>query len=309
MADREVPRSWGAAGSGQSTKPGRETPEPPSRWGIPLIFLAAIVALWLGFRMVPDLGGLVEGVPIFSSPAPDEPRLPIRSVTDATPTPSSTPTSANGQDPQTTPTSRTAVPDLLQLSEERAIALLEQHRLTADIVEVFNDSVAPGRVVGQFPERNTEVDEGSTVTIRLSKGPEDPIMPDVVTKTVVNAREQLQLLGVEVEEELRGSDTVAAGEVMAQEPPAGTQVEAGSTVRLIVSKGVERFQVPDVRGKLLAIAQQELAKIGLRGVVGVTLKEDTGLCGTVASQSPQPGAEVTREFDVKLNIRAKPGCT
>lgn len=306
MADREVRRFWGARGSRQNARPGRATPEPPSRWGIPLIFLAVIVALWLGFRVVPDLGGFVEGVPLFSSPAPDEPRPPIRSVTDATPTPSGP---ARGQGPQASPTPRTAVPDLLQLSEERAIALLEQHRLTADIVEVFNDSVAPGRVVGQFPERNTEVDEGTAVTIRISKGPEDPIMPDVVTKTVDNAREQLQLLGVTVDEVLQGSDTVAAGEVMAQDPPAGTRVEAGSTVRLTVSKGVERIQVPDVRDKLLALAQQDLVKFGLRGVIGIELTNDTGKCGTVASQDPRPGFEVERDFNVKLNIRAKPGCT
>ncbi len=305
MADRRMSDSLGAGGTGKSDRPGGRSPEPASRWGIPLIFLAVIFALWLGFRLVPDTQGLLGDVPFFSPRT--TPTLQIGAVSKVTPTPASVPATSSGQGAQASPAPRSAVPDLTQLSEERAVALLEQHRLTANIVPVFNDSVVPGRVVSQLPERNTEVDEGTAVTIRISKGPENPTMPDVVGITVDNAREQLVLLSVTVVDEQIGS-AVDAGIVLAQEPPAGTQVESGSTVHLIVSNGVDRVTVPDVRGKQFAIAAQELGVIGLRGLLGIALTDDPGTCGTVASQNPLPGIEVERNYVVTLTIRSVPGC-
>ena len=306
MADRRMSDSLGAGGTGKSDRPGGRSPEPASRWGIPLIFLAIIFALWLGFRLVPDTQGLLGDIPFFSPRA--TPTLTIGAVSKVTPTPASVPPTTGGQGAQASPAPRSAVPDLTQLSEERAVALLGQHRLTANIVQVFNENVAPGRVVSQLPERNTEVDAGTAVTIRISKGPENPTMPDVVGITVDNAREQLVLLSVTVNVDEQGSDTVAAGIVLAQEPPAGTQVESGSTVRLIVSNGVDRVTVPDVREKQFAIAAQELNDNGLVGQPGITLTDDTGTCGTIASQNPEPGIEVERNYVVTLNIRGEPGC-
>ena len=294
--------------SGQPRKGGGKPPEPASRWGIPLIFLAVIAALWLGFRMVPDLSEFLVDVPILSPSATSEPKVSIPAVADASPTPAPAPTAA-GQAPQASPTPRTTMPNLIQSSEERAIALLEQHELAAAVEQVYSDSVAPGRVVSQSPEPNTEVPAGQTVIIRISQGPEFPTMPDVVGTAVDNARQQLELLDVAVEEVEQGSDTVAAGRVLAQEPAAGVAVEPGTTVRLTVSAGVDRVVVPDVRGRQLAIAQQELATLGLRGTLGITLTEDTGTCGTVASQSQPPGVQVDRNTEVSLNVRGSPGCT
>lgn len=307
MNDRRMLGPRRAGVSGKTEKPGGQSPEPASRWGIPLVFIAALVALWLGFRLVPDLGALFDDLPPFASSA--TPTLTIGSVTKSATPVTSPQTGANGQTPQASPTPRTAVPDLLQLSEERAVALLEQYGLTANVVPVFDENVAPGRVVAQFPERNAEVDEGSLVTVRVSQGPENPAMPDVVGSTVDNAREKLVLLGVEVEEVEQGSNTVPAGEVMGQEPAAGTEVEAGNTVRLIVSIGVDRVIVPDVRGKLFAIAQHELSGRGLRGELDIKLTNDSGPCGTVASQSRLPGTEVERDTVIKLNTSDEPGCT
>ena len=306
MAKRRVLDLLGTGKSEKTNRRGRQSPEPPSRWGIPLIFLAAIAALWLGFRLVPDLGALVEDVPLLSPAATSEPKLPIRPV--AT-TPPSVPTASSGQGAQPSPTPRVALPDLTQLSEERAVALLEQYRLAAEIEEVFAEDVAPGLVVSQAPPANTEVDEGFTVTVRISKGPENPTMPDVVGTTADSAREKLQPFGVDVEMIEQGSATIPAGTVIAQEPTAGSQIEVGSTVRLTVSAGVDRLQVPDVRGKQLAIAQQELLAIGLRGVVGIELTDDPGTCGTVASQDLEPGIPVEQNTEVRLNIRGGSGCT
>lgn len=309
MVKRRVSDLLGMGKSEKTSRRGRQSSEPPSRWGIPLIFLAVIFALWLGFRLVPDMGAILEDVPLLSPSATSEPKLQIRSVANPTPTPSSASTAPSNQAPRPSPTPRTAVPNLIQLSEERAVALLQQHRLAFEIEEVFNDDVAPGLVVSQFPEPNAEVDGGSIVTINISKGPENPTMPEVVGSTVDNAREQLARLGVTIEEVAQASNTVPAGVVIAQEPPPGAQVETESTVRLIVSKGVDRSQIPDVRDMQFAIALEDLNSVGLRGRQGVTLTDDRGTCGTVADQNPAPGLPVEENTEVTLIIRGPPGCT
>ena len=307
MAKRGTPGSWGAGSPLNTGTPGGRSPEPVSRWGIPLVFVAVILALWLGFRLKPDLRAFLGDVPFVSTSA--TPTLTIGAVSKATPALPTPATGAAGQTPQASATPRVIVPTLLQSTEERAVALLEQFQLAVEVEEVFNDSVAPGLVVSQSPAANSQVDGGSVVTIKISKGPENPAMPDLVGITVDNARAQLELLGVDVEEIEQWSETVAAGIVMGQEPSPETLVESGSTVRLIVSKGVDRVQVPDVRNQQLAFAQQNLAASGLRGGVGIVLTNDTGACGTVASQDPQPGIEVERNHEVKLNIRGGSGCT
>ena len=298
MDEREMPEYPGAGRPGHADKPGERSPGPDSRWGIPLIFLAVVLALWLSFRLVPDLGALFDDLPIFSQ-SPN-PTLPIDAVAKTTPAPQSLPSSATGS---------TFVPNLQQSGQKRALDLLEQHKLFAEIEEIFDDKVAPGLVVSQSPEPNTSVAVGTTVIVRISKGPENPEMPDVEGLTVESAREQLGLLGVEVEEIEQASATIAAGIVLNQDPPAGAPVEAESTVRLIVSKGVDRVPVPDVRNSQLAFAQANLAAVGLRGRLNITLTNDPGTCGTVASQSPEPYTPVELDSEIALNVRGQPGCT
>ncbi len=257
--------------------------------------------------MAPDLSGLLVDVPILSPSGASEPKISIPAVAEASPTPAPVPTA--GPAPQGSPTPRTTVPNLIQSSEERAIALLEQHDLTGESEEVFSDSVAPGRVVSQSPEPNTEVPTGQTVIIRISQGPEVPVMPDVVGAAAANARLQLEPLGVEVEEVEQGGDESTAGLVLAQEPAAGVEVAPGDTVRLTVSTGVERVVVPNVTGSQLAIAINDLSEFGLRGVLGSTLTDDPGTCGTVAEQNQRPGLQVDSDSEVVLHVRGRPGCT
>ena len=65
------------------------------------------------------------------------------------------------------------------------------------------------------------------------------------------------------------SDTVPAGQIIATDPAAGTQVPRDSKVRVIFSKGPQPIPIPDVRGKSVADATATLQGEGF-SVVGVT---------------------------------------
>ncbi|MGC9054586.1 MAG: PASTA domain-containing protein, partial [Candidatus Hydrogenedens sp.] len=114
-------------------------------------------------------------------------------------------------------------------------------------VPLFNDPKAP-KILKQEPtpegtqEGTTEgTPEGTTEGETLSK----VTVPDVVGKTEAEARSLITSAGLVVGSITREySDTVPAGKVISQNPPAQTQVNSGSAVNLVVSKGAKpRFIV------------------------------------------------------------------
>ena len=83
-------------------------------------------------------------------------------------------------------------------------------------------------------------------------------------------------------------------------------VERGTTVVLVVSRGVEQVAVPDVVGDSEDEARSELEDAGLRAG-DVTEQENADEePGTVLEQAPAPGGEVDRGSAVNLVVAAPP---
>ena len=135
------------------------------------------------------------------------------------------------------------VPNVTGQSLESArVALTSQGLSISGITEVTNER-DQGTVIYQSIAANTEVEEGTSLTLQVSKGPEkEPDVQKVVVPTVTGqpidtARNLL------LDSELRiGSVTevdseAPAGQVVYQSIPAGTSVEEGTAVSLQVSKG------------------------------------------------------------------------
>ena len=100
-----------------------------------------------------------------------------------------------------------------------------------------------GTVIGQDPAAGTKAEEGTTVSIVISKGKEEKKeekleVPNIIGLTRESAIAQLQAAGLKVgtitEEE---SDQYEKGVVMWQEYGAGTKVDKGTTISIKVSKG------------------------------------------------------------------------
>ncbi|RHR11367.1 Stk1 family PASTA domain-containing Ser/Thr kinase [Pseudoflavonifractor sp. AF19-9AC] len=77
------------------------------------------------------------------------------------------------------------VPSLETMTEEKARSTIRLSNLTEGETElVYDDTVPEGYVVGQYPAANTEVPEGTTVNIQVSKGPDPDKQPQEVEKTI-----------------------------------------------------------------------------------------------------------------------------
>ncbi len=163
--------------------------------------------------------------------------------------------------------------------------------MAGDVSEAFSDDVAAGEVISQEPAAGTEVRPGSAVSYVTSKGVETVAVPDLsgpaadAEQTLADAR----LVAGDVSEAF--SDDVAAGEVISQDPAAGTEVRPGSAVSYVTSKGVETVAVPDLSGPA-ADAEQTLADARLvAGDVSEAFSDDVA-AGEVISQDPAAGTEV-----------------
>jgi serine/threonine-protein kinase len=128
------------------------------------------------------------------------------------------------------------VPDVLRLAGEKARTILE----TAGFV-VSTDSVDSedprGSVVAMVPEAGTEATIPMEVGLSLSLGPPEFEMPLLLGRPEEEARAVLDSLGLN----LAGVDTRFRfgrdqGLVVEQEPSAGSNVQAGSDVRLVVGR-------------------------------------------------------------------------
>ena len=77
------------------------------------------------------------------------------------------------------------VPNLETLTEEKAQSDIRLSNLTVGETErVYDDTVPEGYVVGQYPAAGTEVPEGTTVNLQVSKGPDPDKQPQEMEKTI-----------------------------------------------------------------------------------------------------------------------------
>ncbi len=130
------------------------------------------------------------------------------------------------------------VPKVAGSKRDEAIARLEQLGLKPVVVdEVYDDRVPPDVVISTSPDQGEVLHHGDRVELVVSRGPKPFAMPDVGGKSEKDARAMLEKLGLKVKvEHVNTIFFFRRGKVDSQDPPPGTQVKRGDTVRLYVWK-------------------------------------------------------------------------
>lgn len=139
-----------------------------------------------------------------------------------------------------------SVPSVIGDSEEEAKATLEAAGFDVETRSDYSDSVEKGKVMIQTPEADTKGKEGDTVTITISLGTETIDVPDVTGKSQSAAQSTLENSGLSagsISEE--PSDTVKKGNVISSDPAAGTKVNKGAKVNLVISTGKATYSYSD----------------------------------------------------------------
>jgi serine/threonine-protein kinase len=97
------------------------------------------------------------------------------------------------------------------------------------------------------------------------------------------------------------STDVAKGEVISQEPVAGSSVDSGSSVTLVVSDGIEQVKVPDVTGKSLEKATEKLEAKGFK-VSSEEAYSDEVASGKIISQSVAGGESADAGSEIVVTV-------
>ena len=120
-------------------------------------------------------------------------------------------------------------------------------------------------------------------------------VPDFVNKTLVQAQALASQAGITVSPAATAAPSgVAANTVISQDPAAGTKIDRGGTVNLVVAAGAETVVVPDLRNKSETDAFNLLAAAGLSLGPKTEAFDPIIPVGFVISQNPPPGVLVNR---------------
>ncbi|MBC6457168.1 Stk1 family PASTA domain-containing Ser/Thr kinase [Actinomadura sp. HBU206391] len=187
-----------------------------------------------------------------------------------------------------------AVPKVVGLDQGDAVKAIEDAGLKSDIEEVFDDSVADGKVISTDPKEGEEISADETVTLTVSKGKEvkEVEVPDVRGQPAQAAKAELLAVGFKVVTRTQPSTSVLQGMVIRTSPNGGGKAEEKSTVIMYVSSGPQETTVPGVVGLQKNDAVNQLKDAKLRVEIREVPPEGDVPEGTVFRQSPDEGQKV-----------------
>jgi serine/threonine-protein kinase len=175
--------------------------------------------------------------------------------------------------------------------------------VVGDTTDQASSDVEEGEVIETDPPVGQRVDEGSTVNLVVSSGPDTVEVPNLAGYTYDRAKEALQGLGLKVDKQMQDSDE-PRDQVLNTDPFSGSEVEAGSTVALIVSKG--QVTVPNLVGRNLDDAKTMLDDLGLTYDNVIEDPNATEEAGIVTRQSTSSGEKVSPGSNIQLTVSSKP---
>jgi serine/threonine-protein kinase len=193
------------------------------------------------------------------------------------------------------------VPPTAGQPQAKAAAKVEEAGFDVRVEEVNSQKVETGLVIHSSPSAGTTATRGSEVTLVVSSGPKLAKVPVLVGSQRGTAAQRIRARGL-VPSVTEQEDSAPVGEVISQSPSAGTKVEPGSTVSIVVSKGEEEASVPNVIGKQRREAVEAIRAAGLEASVQEQETEIPSQVGRVTDQFPPPGSEVGPGTTVTLVV-------
>jgi eukaryotic-like serine/threonine-protein kinase len=192
------------------------------------------------------------------------------------------------------------VPGVTDQSVEVAVQRLADAGLKSHIVHVDNNADA-GTVIAQTPTEGASIDQGSTVTLKVSNGPKPVAVPNVIGHTFATANSELQAAGFAVARRDVESDQ-PADTVISTSPSVGTFQPAGTKITVNVSKGPATSAVPNVEGQDQNSAIQQLRASGFRVRIQPQATTNPDEDGIVLSQDPAGQAQAPPGTTVTITV-------
>lgn len=214
-----------------------------------------------------------------------------------------------GQNADRLNASQTKVPPVINLKEEEALRLLRERHLQGKVVErIYDDNADAGLVLEQSIKSGTPVDKNTVINLKVSQGKNKIALMDLQNKTQEEAVEALTAAGFQVGQSLSEySETIPKDRVIRTDPAAGSRMEEGGRVSLIISKGPEEEAVimPVLIGADQKEGQDRLREAKLE-VGKIKTKASHYDSGIIIEQSIRAGEHIKAGTQVDLVISSGP---
>ena len=199
-----------------------------------------------------------------------------------------------------------AVPNAVGLPQAAATSAITGVGLAVGTVTTApSNSVPAGNVISENPAAGTLVSLDSAVNLVVSVGPPVPV-PNVVGFTQAVATTVITGVGLTVGTVTTAfSNAVAPGNVISENPAAGTPVSPDSGVNLVVSVGPP-VPVPNVVGFTQAAATTAITGVGLTVGTVTTAFSNAVAAGNVISENPAADTPVSLSSLVNLVVSMGP---
>lgn len=199
---------------------------------------------------------------------------------------------------------RFLVPSLVGLTSDVAQGLLDENKLLlGDISEEFSSDYAVGLIIRTTPVAGERVKRDSSISLVISKGIEQLAVRDFKGRSLDEAMNELSEAGFEVDVKYAFSEDPPRGAVISQ-TPSGGEIDKGSTVTLLVSKGPEFITIKRgaIIGAKVAEVESYLNSVGLEvkfDTNGKKLQEEM----IAISSAPKEGSKVKSGSKVTVTVR------
>lgn len=208
------------------------------------------------------------------------------------------------------------MPDLAGMTEEEAAQLIAGQNLILKqdgIQEEYSDVVEKGRVIEQnIPaEERIAVQTEITLSVSLGSLSEETALlevPDLTGLTKDKAMKQLAKLKKQSgftyligEVKNKYSTKAEKGRIISQSPKAGETVRTNEPIRLVISKGPEMVQIPELVYLTQEQAVKKLEKAGLTAEIATEYSEQAAQ-GLVIRQSVENGSKAAKGSTVKITV-------
>jgi eukaryotic-like serine/threonine-protein kinase len=194
------------------------------------------------------------------------------------------------------------VPPVSSLTVDEATVILTSLELGVEVVEEFSEDVPSGVVISTTPTTGENARKSSPVVLIVSKGQERYLIPTDLSgqdpKDVTSVLEDLTLVVAGTNEVF--DEVIPAGKVVSTDPVGGTSVKRETPVTIIVSKGPDLVEVPNVVGMDVTTATTTLQSAGFQ--VKSVNKLTVAILNKVYSQNPAAGSNVPKGSVITLEI-------
>ena len=196
------------------------------------------------------------------------------------------------------------VPNLLGKSYEEVLEneQYKQFKIVKEDQE-HSDLYEKDQIMEQEPNAGESIPENGEILVVISLGSEEIVMENLVNLSEEQAKEKMDLLGIDAEYILEESDTVPEGYVIRTEPADGAKITEDTNVKIFVSGSNESAMVPvpHLIGMSVEDATDELASVGLK-MGTVREVESSREKGTIVYQSVKENTEVERESSINVQV-------